>query len=125
MRITDFAKTMLRQGEESTRLQNTKGLTEEAFTVGYIHCHVLRVAAVEASIPVRKALTVPLLDRDPFCESDHFGKPVSRQHKWLGNVDAFDLAAKTLGEVSCRTAETAPDVHEPIASPYRKDVCQI
>lgn len=125
MRITDFAQTVLRQGEESARFQDPNRLTEEFLTVGHIHCHVLRVAAVEAHILVWKALTVSMLDRDRFRESYHFCESVSRHHKRFGNVDAFDVAAKTLGEVSCRPAEAAPDVDEPITSGDRKDICQV
>ena len=59
------------------------GLREKTRPIGYIHCDVLRVAAVKSSISIRQLLAVALLDRHLILHLEQRAKSVACLDKRL------------------------------------------
>ncbi len=64
IRLTDFAKPVLRKRKESTWFQDPKGFAEEDAAIGNVHRNMLGVAAVECFVGIGKLLPVAVSDRD-------------------------------------------------------------
>ena len=101
-------------------LQNARDLGEKLTLVLDVHAYVQHVGAVETAIGKRQFEGAALPIEDPLAQAHAAGERLRGTDVFLGEVDAGDAAAASIGEIPRPAPEPGTDVQEVTAVPERQ-----
>ena len=103
-----------RPDQLASRLQHTKGLSDDGGLVGDVHADVETDRRVKGVVGKRQFCCVGLLKTSLFAEAAHPGQPAGRLDEGRCQVDPVNVAATGGGKEARRAANAAADIQDPV-----------